>query len=237
MASKVDMRKKFFKNFEKRGAVVRFQRPYENQILPWVHHIAKKLDLSLSNEAAEYIHQSIGINLSSIHNELQKVAQYFSGKSNKLGLDDIKQLITRTRVESVFDFVNCLGNGDAANSLTHLATLLGDGENEIGILTMIIRHYRILILCQEAIKQGLNQSQISGRVGVHGYFLKDYLEQAKQSQPKALKEIYNLLLETDRALKSSPLSSHIWLENLVIQACAIQQSQQHYPSYPSSNQI
>ncbi len=219
VATKIDMRKKFFKLFDQNGAVLKFVRPFDNQLLPWIHHIAKKHGKTLSADAAEYVKQCVGAHLSDINNELAKAAQYLGDCKQVIEIDDLRNIISRTRVESVFEFVNCLGTGDAANSLTNLAHLLDSGENEIGVLTMIIRHYRILMLCHEGLREGLSPSQISSRVGVHGFFIKDYLTQARGMNAKTLKKIYSLLLDTDRALKSNPLSSHIWLENLVLQAC------------------
>ncbi len=112
-----------------------------------------------------------------------------------------------------------MGRRDCADSFMHLAHLLDGGQNEIGVLALTIRHFRILLLCQEALKEGLSQSQIATRVGVHGFFIKEYIEQAKLQDSKQLLQIYDILLDTDRALKSNPLSSHLWLENLVLQAC------------------
>lgn len=218
VATKVDMRKKFFKFFETKGVMVKFQKPFENQLAPWIHYIAKKYDKVMSPEAVEVLREWVGSNLSDINNEIRKVAQ-FVGEKNQVDVDDLRAVVSRTRVESVFDLVNSMGQGDAAGAFTHLAYLLDGGQNEVGVLTMIIRHFRILLLCQEALKEGLSLSQIASRVGVHGFFIKEYIEQARKQSLKHLLSVYDVLLDTDRALKSNPLSSHLWLENLVLQSC------------------
>jgi DNA polymerase-3 subunit delta len=218
VGTKADMRKKFFKLLEAKGEVVKFQRPFENQLTPWVHYIAKKHDKILDDDAVEILKESIGPNLTEINNEMAKLAQY-SGDRKKIMVEDIKQVVSQTRVQTVFELVNAMGRGDCAASFMHLAHLLDHGQNEIGVLAMTIRHFRILLLCQEALKEGLSQAQIGSRVGVHGFFIKDYIEQAKLQSPKQIIQIYDVLLDTDRALKSNPLSSHLWLENLVLQAC------------------
>ncbi|MDZ4677930.1 MAG: DNA polymerase III subunit delta [Oligoflexia bacterium] len=218
VASKADMRKKFFKLFESKGVMVKFQKPFENQLNPWITYIAKKYSKELSPEAAELLKESVGSNLTDINNELCKAAQYV-GERSRIEVDDIRATVSRIRVHTVFELVNCMGNGDCANSFTHLAHLLDSGQNEVGVLAMIIRHFRILMLCQEALREGLSQAQIASRVGVHGFFVKEYIDQARKQDFKQLIQIYDVLLDTDRALKSNPLSSHLWLENLVLQAC------------------
>lgn len=218
VASKVDMRKKFFKMFENKGVMVKVQRPYENQITPWIQYIAKKHQKTLTPQAVDVLKEWVGLSLMDINNELAKVSSYV-GERKVIDVDDLTAVVSKVRVNTVFELVNCMGNGDCANSFMHLAHLLDHGQNEIGVLTMIIRHFRILMLCQEALKEGLSQAQIASRVGVHGFFVREYIEQARRQDMKHLLQVYDVLLDTDRALKSNPLSSHLWLENLVLQAC------------------
>ncbi|MCC6277630.1 MAG: DNA polymerase III subunit delta [Oligoflexia bacterium] len=218
VAAKIDSRRRIFKLLEKNGCLVKFQRPYENQVNPWVQYIAKKHGKTIEVEAIEMLKQAVGIGLTDINNEIQKISQ-FIGLREQITLEDVKKVASHLRVHTVFELANCIGRGDCAGSFTHLAHLLDTGQNEVGVLSMIIRHFRILLLCHEAVREGLSQAQISSRVGVHGFFVREYLDQAKRHEPKHLLHIYDVLLDTERALKSNPLSSHLWLENLILQAC------------------
>ena len=219
VATKVDMRKKFFKSFDSKGTMVKFAKPFENQMAPWIQYIAAKFDKQLSPEATEVMKESVGTNLIDIKNELCKVAQFVGDGVQEITVDHIRAVVGRTRVDTVFELANNMGMRDCANSLQLLANLLDNGQNEIAVLSLIIRHYRILLLCQEALKEGLSQPQIAARVGVHGFYIKEYIEQARKQDQKHLLEIFDILLDTDRALKSNPLSSHLWLENLILQSC------------------
>ena len=213
------MRKKFFKLYENKGFVVKYTRPFENQLNPWIDYIAKKYDKTLTPEAVEVIKEWVGANLTEINNEMAKLSQYL-GKRSEITVDDIRAVVSKSRVETVFELVNCMGRGDRAGSFVHLANLLDNGQNEIGVLSMTIRHFRILLLCQEALKERPEPaSNCQSRREFMVFFVKEYIEQAKNQDSKQLLAVYDVLLDTDRALKSNPLSSHLWLENLVLQAC------------------
>jgi DNA polymerase-3 subunit delta len=183
-----------------------------------VQYIAKKHGKTINHEAVEWLKQAVGVGLTDLNNEIQKISQFIGDRAD-INLEDVKKVASHVRVHTVFELANSIGRGDCAGSFTFLANLLDSGQNEVGVLSMVIRHFRILLLCQEALREGLSQQQISGRVGVHGFFVKEYIEQARGHESKHLLHIYDVLLDTERALKSNPLSSHIWLENLILQAC------------------
>ncbi len=218
VASKVDKRKKYIKRFLEKGVVVEFKRPYDNQIPDWIRSIAKKHDLVLSAEAVSTFHQLVGSNLQDIDGELLKLSQYL-GDQKKVSTDDVLKVVSRLRIDSVFDLTEAIGHNDRARALTCLANLLDHGQNEVGVLALISRHVRILKLVADGLKEGLNGPKLSSRAGVSPYFLKSYIDQARDWSDRKIEQTFQALVDTDRALKSSPVASHIWLENFVVQTC------------------
>ncbi len=219
VASKADKRKKHIKRFMEKGVVVEFKRPYDNQIPDWIRSIAKKYELVLSADAISTIHQLVGSNLQDIDGELLKLSQYL-GEKKKASTEDVLKLVSRLRIDSVFDLTEAIGNGDRARALTCLANLLDHGQNEVGVLALISRHVRILKLVADGLKEGLAGAKLSSRAGVSPYFLKSYVDQARDWSDRKIEHTFQALVDTDRALKSSPVASHIWLENFVVQTCS-----------------
>ena len=103
--------------------------------------------------------------------------------------------------------------------MTCLANLLEYGQNEIGALALIARHVRILSTIKEGLRAGLAGARLSAKAGVPHFFLGDYVSQTKHWTDKKIARTMHALHETDRALKSSPISGHIWLENFIIKTC------------------
>lgn len=219
VGSKIDKRKKHIKRFIDRGVVVEFKRPFDNQIPDWIRTISKKHGLQLTSDAVDLVHQLVGSNLQDINGEMSKLAGYL-GEKKKATADDVMKVVSHVRLDSVFDLTDAIGRNDRARALTCLANLLDNGQNEVGVLALISRHVRILRLVSDGLKEGLSGQRLSSRAGVSPYFLKSYVDQAREWNATKIDRTFEALLDTDRALKSSPVASHIWLENFIIQTCS-----------------
>lgn len=218
VGQKIDKRKKFIKRFLEAGLVVEFKRPYDNQIPDWIKSISKKHGLQLSAGAVETLQQLVGSNLSDIDSELKKLSQYL-GEKKKATEDDVMKVVSHVKLDSVFELTDAIGSADRARALTCLANLLDHGQNEVGILALVSRHIRILKLINEGMREGLSGQKLSARAGVSPYFLKSYVGQARSWNERKIDGTFQALLDTDRALKSSPVAPHIWLENFIVQTC------------------
>jgi DNA polymerase III subunit delta len=218
VASKIDKRKKHIKRCSEKGVAVEFKRPFDNQIPDWIRALSKKHGLKMSADALDLFHQLVGSNLQDIDAELEKLAQ-FLGSKKQAGVDDVLKAVSRVRLDSVFDLTDAIGRNDRARALDCLVNLLDNGQSEIGVLALISRHVRILKLVSDGMKEGLVGQRLSSRAGVSPYFLKSYAEQARAWSDRKIERTFEALLDTDRALKSSPVASHIWLENFIVQTC------------------
>jgi DNA polymerase-3 subunit delta len=218
VAEKIDRRKKIFKVFERSAQLVELKRPYDNQLPMWIDYIAKQENLQLNVQALHVIQQFVGNNLSEIQSELRKVGQ-FLGERKDVTAEDVMSIVSKTRLHSVFDLTKAIGRGDRVQALTCLASLLDNGYSEVAAVSMIARHVRILADVQEHWKQGLRGGKLSAQVGVPQFFLNEYLEQAQGWGERRISKTLKTLFETDKAIKSSPVSSHIWLENFIVATC------------------
>jgi DNA polymerase III subunit delta len=219
VATKLDKRKKAIKKLQESAIFVELKKPYDNQIAGWVDYIAYLQGLKMTPEAVGVIQQLVGTSLSEIQNEVKKIQQFIGEDKKTIDVDDVLKVVSRARVESVFNLTDALGRRDRAEALVCLARLLEQGQNEIGILSLIYRQIRILSSVYEGKKQGLSGSRLSEKVGVPEFFLRQYLEQVRLWDREKIASTVKALHETDKALKSSPVSSHIWLENFIVRTC------------------
>ena len=216
---KQDARKKHFKILKKQATELSAQslRPWEVSI--WLDFISKKEGLEFSSDSKSLFSHLVGTNLMEIQLELKKLKQYL-GENKKALEKDVIACTSRLKTDSIFELTDAIGKKDIIQALNSLAHLLEQNQNELGALAMVARHMRILSRLQEGEKQKLSKAQLAHKAGVSPYFLKNYLYQTKLWSQAQIQQTMEALFEVDKALKSSPLSSHIWLENFVLKACS-----------------
>lgn len=218
LGDKPDSRKNIIKEVIKNCEHFHFIKPFDREYPQWVKYIAKKHRINIEDDAIHLLMQIVGPNLLELKNELLKLHQY-KGNEMTITSSDVMTVASRIKLQNVFDLTKAIGQGDQARALMCLADLLDDGQNEVSILAMVHRHIRLLRQTKVGEQQGLNGRDLSSYAGVPYFFLKEYSSQARSWNERKIEKTYKILCETDRALKSSPVSSHIWLENFIIQTC------------------
>lgn len=216
---KKDRRKKHFK-FLKDHAMELSAEPLRAwELDPWLDFLLQKEGLELSADSKTLFRQLAGANLMEIQLELKKLQQYM-GDEKKVSQKDILACTSRLKTDSIFDLTDAIGRKDIVRALSSLAQLLEQNQSELGALSMLARHIRILSILQEEKKQKLSKNQLAQKAGISPYFLKNYLSQTSLWSRQQIDQTMEALFETDKALKSSPLSSHIYLESFILKTCS-----------------
>jgi len=214
----LDKRKKSYKKVSEAAVVVECKRPYDNQVADWIEYLAFRQQLKVAREAAQLLKQFVGTNLTELNNELTKLKDYL-GERTTVEPQDVLQVVSQTRVDRIFDLTDAIGRRDRATALHSLANLLDHGQSEVGILAMITRHFRILGQLKEGQKDGLSGTRLSTKAGIPQFLLTQYMEQIRHWDEKKIEKTFHVLEDTDRALKSSSVPPHVWLENFVLKTC------------------
>lgn len=219
-AEKVDKRKKAIKILLDKAVCVEFKKPYDNQVPQWISHLAQNLGMKITTDAIHRLHRLVGNNLSELDSQLQKIQQ-FLGVKTAIELADVNAVVSFSREENIFDFTRAIGQKDRVKALEQLVSLLDQGQNEVGIVHLLSRHIRMLLTVRSGMDQGLGGAKLASLAQVPSYFIESYCDQARLWPIRKLEDALVVLHETDKALKSSPVSSHIWLENMVLKSCSL----------------
>lgn len=233
--NKLDRRKKVMQKLIDQAVTVEFKKPYDNQVPGWIIHIAKGHGVSFSDEALQLFHRLVGSQLTEIDGEIRKLKNFLGEGRTEIQTEDVAQCVSRLKEENVFRFAELLAKGERASALMQAVSLLDRGQSELGIVALAARHFRILLQVKLGEQQGLSGAKLAAHSQIPPYFLNDYQRQAGSWTVSKLENVMLILSETEKALKSSPLSAAIWIENLVLKVCDLRSTS--VQSVPTTNTL
>jgi DNA polymerase-3 subunit delta len=215
---KIDQRKKFFLEIRKKGMLVEFKRLYENQLAPFIREEAAVYGKKVEPAALEMLVYLVGNNLQELAAEMEKVAT-FIGNRDMVKVADIREIVSDTKVDTVFELANALGEKETGKALRSLNTILRDGEAPLMVLAMLTRHFRQLWRVKELCEKKVPTQEISRATGINPYFIKGIVEQARNYRLSEFRGIFERFFETDLALKTSGGKPVSLMECLVMDIC------------------
>jgi DNA polymerase-3 subunit delta len=215
---KIDQRKKFFTEFKKMGEVVEFRRLYENQLPVFLRNEASSIGKKFQPAAAEMLLYLSGNNLRELVSQIEKAALH-AGERDTIEVADVKAVVSDTKVDTVFELANSIGEKNMNKALKSLHTLLGDGEAPLLILAVLSRHFRQIWRVRELLDKNAPPQEIGKMAGINPYFLQGIIRQAKNYAVRELKEVFEKFFRLDLALKSGGGKPSLLLEQLVMEFC------------------
>jgi DNA polymerase-3 subunit delta len=218
-AGKIDQRRKFFLELKKRDLLVEYKRLKEDngELARFVVREAAASGRRIEAAAAELLSYYIGSNLREIVAQLEKLV-IFCGERTLIGVEDVKEIVSDTKVDNVFELANALGERNTGLAMRRLHTVLRDTAAPYRLTGALARHFRQLCIVRELLEKRLPQDEISRQSGINPYFLKGMLVQARKFRTDEFHGIFSRLQEADIGMKSGG-KPHILLELLVFGIC------------------
>lgn len=216
----VDGRNASVKKLKKAAEVCEFKTFYAEDAERFVRKQAADRGLHVDQASIAYLTQAVGSSLADLSAALEKV-DLFIGPGDpprQATVDVVSEIIADTKVNSVFDLTDALGERNLERALIILDKMLLSGEAAIMINQMIARHFRIIAKLQDPSLRNAGRNERARAAGVSPFFLKDYNRHAAKFSPARTRAILERLVDVDLSLKSSKLDDRIHLERLI---CAI----------------
>jgi DNA polymerase-3 subunit delta len=214
-AAKLDGRLKAVQTLKTLCTVVTCKPLYDNQVPDWVRVTAKAIGKEISREAVMWCIELVGTDLGTLKQALDGLALY-TGSNPIIGLKDVEAFLSNTSQHDIFELCKALGQVRTPDAIRLLDNLLENGEPPVRLIYMIARHWRILTALRAA--QGkAEQDAVIQQFRIPPFFAAEYMEQAKQREPRRFLRGLARLAQTDRRLKSSRLDDHLIAELSILQ--------------------
>jgi len=214
VAGKVDLRQKGFAALKDHSVWVEFKPLYESQVPGWVKTYLSERGLKISDEALLLLQASVGNSLRALVNELEKVGLNL-GDRKAIAIEDIEEVVGRSRRHSVFELADAVGSKDLGAALRILRTMLEVGESPVGIVAMLTRHFGLLWKTRAWSRQRKSPDEIAELIQVPRYFVQNYCRQSRNYSDEEIHWAIGQLLATDVSLKTSSLKPRIAMELLL----------------------
>lgn len=200
---------------QKGKTVLDCRQPPAGELPRWISERAKKRGGSIEPGAAQRLAALSGGDLRRLDSEINKLLTYVNVQRS-VTEKDVNLLVSDASTSSVFNLVDALGKRDGKRAIHELHHLLDQGENPLGLLAMIVRQYRLLILVKELQARNLPPDAMAKELGQHPFAIKKINEQARHYQDLSqLEVIYRRLLEIETEIKTGQTSDVLALDLFV----------------------
>jgi DNA polymerase-3 subunit delta len=202
--------------------MVELARVEEGDAVRWAMERAAAMSVSLEPDAARELVDALGADMMMISAELEKIILYV-GERRKITLGDIERMVLAAKQRSLYELTDAVSEKNPQRALEILDHMLAGGDGDeaaIGHLYMLAKTFRQMLVILEknvrddrAIWQALWQG-----FRVPPFAAADIIRQAKRY--KSRREITRALRRiaaADLALRSSPPSKRVILEQLVLE--------------------
>jgi len=196
----LDKRKKLYKSLEKNAVLFESKRIYENKVGAWIIDHLKNIGYSIDIKAAELMASHLGNDLSKVVQEIEKLTIVVP-KGKTISLKEIEDNIGISKDFNIFELQDALGKKDVYRS-NLIITHLGQNPKTKSIIPLISFLYSFFtkILMIHSATDKSNQA-LASLLGVNPFFLRDYMDTARNYNRAKCIHIIGFLREYDTKSK------------------------------------
>lgn len=180
----------------------------------FVKDTAQTKGSGISPAAIRSLTDLVGNDLWTLDRELEKLSLYTHGRN--IEESDVQEMVSLVREASIFNAVDAMIDGRPEVALRLLQRLRQDGAGLPYIIGMVERQLRLVALARYWSEQRIPQGEMPGKLGVPPFVARKTAEQARRNSWPDLDRRFQVILDTDMALKTGRIDSEdLALELLV----------------------
>ena len=210
--------KKFSPRFWQFAVAVECSRLEGAKLSDWVTHTVTQRGYRMTSEALQgFLHEQEP-NLQTMRQEIEKLCTYV-GERQEITLDDVQEVTQTSRLQSIFALSDALGTRQIGLAFTVVERLLNQGEPPLVILSMMVRHVRLLWSVKQLGQQRHPIPHMAKTLGLPIAVCRQLGAQSQHFTVEHLHQLYVAALEADLAFKTSNKPPQAILEELILHVC------------------
>lgn len=211
----IDKRNKLYKAIKEKGYICEMKPQKPDDLCNWICKILGSAGKKIRTEDARLIIMKTGTDMYNIYNEIQKLIAY-TGESNIVDRNAINLMCSELLEDKIFDMIDAIARKDTARTMKLYGDLLTLKVAPLKMLAILSKKYAQLLSVKDMKNGGCSSQEIASRVGIHPYFVKQYIDQAGNFSEKDLKIIIEDCISTETDIKSGRMEDKYAVELLIM---------------------
>lgn len=206
---------KFVSMAEKAGTVLELKKPgdmaLERQLVSWAEWNRCKL----SQMNAAKIISNVGTDMTALKNEINKLCAFADGEI--ITEDMIRRLCVKNTEARIYSLSDYITRNDFNSTYRQLHFLFEQNEKPEIILSVLSSAFVDMYRMRAAAEAGKSISEVASdfKYGRREFVLKNAANNVRKYSTEALREILQVILETDIKLKSTRSDYKVLLETMI----------------------
>lgn len=196
---KTDSRKKIFKTLSKYSQVREFAqyRNYDKQLPTEIQKMAKEKDLTISSDSISTLVEQLGVNLTLLDSELEKLKVAIHPKK---AVDSASIKKYCTSVDDVFILADLIIEGNK-NEVLKQYNLLTEKKHPLEIFAFLQTNFQKFLVIKNYEKK-MSAADIGSKLRLHEFIVKKTQEKLRKTSLEKLIQIRENLIEVEYKIKT-----------------------------------
>ncbi|MCX7951130.1 MAG: DNA polymerase III subunit delta [Clostridiales bacterium] len=215
----IEKNNNFIRTIRATGLIAEYKKLKGTDFQNYVYNYLKERNKNITKANLTYLISEIGSSSENIDFELEKLISYLGNKDN-IEKDDIENIIHKSIESNVFKMNDLILKKDIDNAILIYKNMIFQGEDELKILAMIFRNYKILYLLKSYIEANMPYDDVVKKYNLRDFALKNYIRVVKVISIEEIEYGLKKCFNCDVSIKLGEIPSSIAIENLIIELCA-----------------
>lgn len=213
---KVDFRSGFWQELRGKTTAISFETTNESR-RQIIGEMIKRSGLAFSYDSKRWMMERFVDAFQYLDSEMEKLIT-FMGEKKKVTVEDLENSMSAPKMEKIWALTEAVAGGEAEKALETIKSLKIQGEMPIKILPMIVRQFRLILICLSCKKKGLSLNETAKWCNLekNPWLLEKYVKQTRNFTRLSLKKILYLLSRADVKIKSSSINEWLVFEEEIL---------------------
>ena len=193
---KVDKRKSFFKQIDKKSVLFESKKLYDNQISGWINNYVREKGYDITPKASAMLTEFLGTDLSKVVNEISKLILNVPEKAT-INDELVERNIGISKDFNIFELQNAIGTRNVLKT-NQIANYFAANSKEnplVKTVTILFGYFSKLLIFHQL--KDKSRNSVASALSINPFFVKDYQTASRSYSYQKLTRIISYLREYD----------------------------------------